>query len=211
MEVFPNSRPTGLKHGTVTVSINSRQVEVTTFRAEGAYSDHRRPESVRFVGELATDLARRDFTINAMALSPEGLIMDPFGGLEDIKRRCIRCVGEAEQRFEEDALRMFRALRFSARLGFELHPDTLSAIREKAPLARSLAAERIRDELGKTLLTDRPEAVGLMISLGLLDGFLAARSKLPELSALRRLPRKALVRWMALSIILSRRELISSP
>ena len=211
MEVFPNSRPTGLKHGTVTVSINSRQVEVTTFRAEGAYSDHRRPESVRFVGELATDLARRDFTINAMALSPEGLIMDPFGGLEDIKRRCIRCVGEAEQRFEEDALRMFRALRFSARLGFELHPDNLSAIREKAPLARSLAAERIRDELGKTLLTDRPEAVGLMISLGLLDGFLAARSKLPELSALRRLPRKALVRWMALSIILSRRELISSP
>ena len=212
MAVFPGALPTGMKHGTVTVRINSRFVEVTTFRSEENYVDHRHPETVRFVGELTTDLSRRDFTINAMALSPDGLLMDPFGGLTDLEHRCIRCVGSPELRFEEDALRMFRALRFSARLDFTIEEATLAAIEKKAHLASALAAERIRDEVEKTLLTPRPETVGLMLCLGLLDHFLCSRSEeaLPELKALVRLPRKALDRWMALCVVLRRRGLISS-
>ena len=212
MEVFPGALPTGLKHGTVTVRLNSRSVEVTTFRSEENYVDHRHPETVRFVGELTTDLSRRDFTINAMALSPDGLLMDPFGGLTDLEHRCIRCVGSPELRFEEDALRMFRALRFSARLDFSIEEATLAAIEKKAHLASALAAERIRDEVEKTLLTPRPETVGLMLRLGLLDGFLCTRTEdaLPELKLLTKLPRKALDRWMALCVILRRRGLISS-
>ena len=211
MEVFPGALPTGLKHGTVTVRLNSRSVEVTTFRSEENYVDHRHPETVRFVGELTTDLSRRDFTINAMALSPDGLLMDPFGGLTDLEHRCIRCVGSPELRFEEDALRMFRALRFSARLDFTIDEATLAAIEKKAHLASALAAERIRDEVEKTLLTPRPETVGLMQHLGLLDVFLCARADaLPELKLLTKLPRKALDRWMALCVILRRRGLISS-
>ena len=212
MEVFPGALPTGLKHGTVTVRLNSRSVEVTTFRSEENYTDHRHPETVRFVGELTTDLSRRDFTINAMALSPDGLIMDPFGGLTDLERRCIRCVGSPELRFEEDALRMFRALRFSARLDFTIEEATLAAIEKKAHLATALAAERIRDEVEKTLLTLKPETVGLMLRLGLLDDFLCGRAEeaLPELKALVKLPRKALDRWMALCVTLRRRGLIGS-
>lgn len=211
MEVFPGALPTGIRHGTVTVRINSRSVEVTTFRSEENYTDHRHPETVRFVGELTTDLSRRDFTVNAMALSPDGLIMDPFGGLEDLERRCIRCVGSPELRFEEDALRMFRALRFSARLDFAIEEATLAAIEKKAPLAAALAAERVRDEVEKTLLTPRPETVGLMLRLGLLDAFLLCRAEaMPELKALTKLPRKALDRWMALCVILRRRGLTGS-
>ena len=212
MEIFPGARPTGLKHGTVTVRINSRSLEVTTFRSEENYTDHRHPETVRFVGELTTDLSRRDFTVNAMALSPDGLLMDPFGGLADLERRCIRCVGSPELRFEEDALRMFRALRFSARLDFTIEEATLAAIKKNAHLASALAAERIRDEVEKTLLTPRPETAGLMLRLGLLDDFLCSRPEetLPELKLLTKLPRKALDRWMALCVILRRRGLIGS-
>ena len=212
MEVFPGALPTGLKHGTVTVRLNSRSVEVTTFRSEENYVDHRHPETVRFVGELTTDLSRRDFTINAMALSPDGLIMDPFGGLTDLEHRCIRCVGSPELRFEEDALRMFRALRFSARLDFTIEESTLAAIEKKAHLASALAAERIRDEVEKTFLTPKPETVGLMLHLGLLDEFLCGRTEetLPELKSLSKLPRKPLDRWMALCVILRRRGLIGS-
>lgn len=212
MAVFPGARPTGLKHGTVTVRVNSRSVEVTTFRSEENYTDHRHPETVRFVGELTTDLSRRDFTVNAMALSPDGLLMDPFGGLADLERRCIRCVGSPELRFEEDALRMFRALRFSARLDFTIEESTLAAIEKKAHLASALASERIRDEVEKTFLTPKPETVGLMLHLGLLDEFLCGRTEetLPELKSLSKLPRKPLDRWMALCVILRRRGLIGS-
>ena len=211
MALFPGSRPTGLAHGTVTVVIGSRQVEVTTFRTEGSYADHRHPDMVRFVGELTTDLSRRDFTINAMALSADGLLADPFGGREDLRRRLIRCVGDPGRRFEEDALRMLRALRFAARLGFSLDPATEAAIREKAPLAASLAAERVREELEKILLTDAPETVGELMEMGLLDGwlYLRPRSTLPfvRLSAL---PRRPLDRWCALCWLLEQHGCISS-
>ena len=140
LELFPKCITTGIRHGTVTVCVNSRQVEVTTFRSEGSYLDHRHPDAVSFVGDLNADLSRRDFTMNAIALPPDGLLADPFGGVDDISNRIIRCVGVPERRFEEDALRMFRALRFSARLGFEIEAQTISAIAVKAPLAAACPA-----------------------------------------------------------------------
>lgn len=202
LSVFPSARPTGLKHGTVTVTAGSKAVEVTTFRSDGGYSDHRRPDSVSFVGDLTTDLSRRDFTMNAMALPPDGLLVDPFGGAEDIEARVIRCVGKPERRFEEDALRMLRALRFSARLGFEIERGTLAAIREKAPLAHSLAAERVRDELEKIMLSPAPETVSQLIELGLLDAYLIRRPEGGDFAAISKMPRKALERWAALCCVL---------
>jgi len=203
LELFPGSRPTGLQHGTVTVVIGARQVEVTTFRSESAYADHRHPDTVSFVGDLAADLGRRDFTINAIALSAEGLIADPYGGVEDLRSGLIRCVGVPAERFEEDALRMFRALRFSARLGFDIDLITLDAIREKAALAAVLAVERVRDELDKTLLTRSPETLFTMSDLGLLDALLLQRipPSLP-LHALAALPRRRPERWTGLCALL---------
>ena len=211
LEIFPGSRPTGLKHGTVTVCVNSRSVEVTTFRSDGSYADHRHPDAVSFVGDLTTDLSRRDFTMNAIALPPDGLVADPFGGVDDIRNKMIRCVGYPELRFEEDALRMFRALRFSARLGFEIETETLAAIKKKAPLAASLAPERVRDEVEKILLTPSPETVYTLIELGLLDVFLIKRMPEPwRLHRLRTLPRKAMPRWAALCCALEKFGCISS-
>lgn len=204
MDIFPGSRPTGIKHGTVTVVIGSRSAEVTTFRSESDYADHRHPSSVAFVGDLTTDLMRRDFTMNAMAVSADGLIIDPFGGTEDIQRGCIRCVGAPEKRFDEDALRMLRAFRFSSRLGFEIDPTTLAAIGKKSLLAAGLAAERVSAEVEKILLTARPETVHTVISLGLLDKYLDRRN-VPEKEQLHRiaaLPKKALERWAALCRLL---------
>ena len=205
LDVFPGSRPTGIKHGTVTVVIGSRSAEVTTFRSEGDYADHRHPSSVAFVGDLTTDLMRRDFTMNAMAVSADGLIIDPYGGAEDIRRGCIRCVGAPEKRFDEDALRMLRAFRFSSRLGFEIEPATLAAIGKKAPLAAGLAAERVSAEVEKILLTARPETLNTVISLGLIDKYLDRRIA-PEEEQLHRiaaLPKKALERWAALCRLLT--------
>ena len=201
MEIFPGSRPTGLKHGTVTVVVGSRSAEVTTFRTEGNYRDHRRPDSVTFVPDLLSDLARRDFTMNAIALSADGMITDPYGGVADIQNRCIRCVGEAKTRFEEDALRMFRALRFSARLGFTIEPETLRAIEDCAPTASELAPERVRDEIEKILLTPRPETVGIAIGFGLLSRYVGNGAALPGLAKIAKMPKKALPRWAALSIM----------
>lgn len=203
LEIFPGSRPTGLQHGTVTVTLNSRSVEVTTFRSEGDYADHRHPDMVSFVGDLTTDLSRRDFTMNAIAISPDGLTADPFGGAADIGKKLIRCVGLPEQRFEEDALRMFRALRFSARLGFEIESGTLEAIGKKAHLASALAAERVRDEVEKILLTPSPETVFTLIDLGLMDTYLLRRlSRAEPLARLRMLPKKSLCRWAGLCLVL---------
>lgn len=203
MAVFPSSRPTGLRHGTVTIYINSRSLEVTTFRSEGSYTDHRRPDAVSFVGDLNTDLSRRDFTMNAIALSADGLLMDPFRGVEDIKSCLVRCVGEPERRFEEDALRMFRALRFAARLGFDIEEKTMAAIGVKAPMALHLAAERVRDELEKMLLTQSPDIVHTAIELGLMSNYLAHnRVERDSFAVLRTLHKKALERWCALSMLL---------
>ena len=211
MELFPRTVATGLKHGTVTVMMGKHSVEVTTFRSEGAYFDHRHPENVSFVLDLNTDLSRRDFTMNAMAISAEGIISDPFGGMRDIADQCIRCVGDPEQRFEEDALRMFRALRFSARLGFEIEEKTLAAIKSKAEHAASISAERVRDELEKLLLTKSPETVETVLESGLLNVYVKPTVlSAEELCSLKLLPYKALDRWCMLSWLLLKHNAISS-
>lgn len=143
--------PTGIRHGTVTVVLGGTGYEITTYRTEGGYADHRHPDRVEFVGSVAEDLSRRDFTINAMAFHPAKGLCDPFGGREDLSHRVIRCVGEPRVRFEEDALRILRALRFASQLDFTIDPDTARAVRQMAPALCSLPGERVGSELKKLL------------------------------------------------------------
>lgn len=143
---------TGLMHGTLTVLFDHEPVEITTFRADGPYSDFRRPDSVRFSKHLKEDLIRRDFTINAMAWHPKEGLVDPFLGRQDCDARLLRAVGEAKQRFLEDALRILRGLRFACTLGFSLQEDTLSAIKDTLPNLSRIAKERVCQELNKALL-----------------------------------------------------------
>ncbi len=138
---------TGLKHGTVTAVIEDLRLEITTFRTEGAYSDHRRPDSVTFAGTIEEDLSRRDFTVNAMAFSPETGLIDPFHGQTDLKNGILRAVGDPEKRFDEDALRILRGLRFAARLGFALEEQTAKAMLAQKHLLLALAVERVQAEL----------------------------------------------------------------
>jgi len=146
---------TGIAHGTMTVISHDRPYEVTTYRADGDYSDGRRPDSVRFVATIEEDLNRRDFTVNAMALDPvSGKVMDPFGGQDDLRRGLIRATGNPVDRFSEDSLRMMRAVRFAATLGFQIDANTMDAIRVGA---LSVAAERIHDELSKGIMSDDPQ------------------------------------------------------
>lgn len=142
---------TGLKHGTVTVLSDGKPIEVTTFRTDGDYEDNRHPQNVAFVKSLEFDLARRDFTVNAMAYSPTRGLVDLYGGQADLDARVLRCVGEPARRFQEDALRMLRALRFASVLQFEIEEKTASAIHENRALLNNVSAERIRTELFKLL------------------------------------------------------------
>ena len=146
---------TGLKHGTVTVLEDGNPYEITTYRTEGPYSDSRRPDYVAFVSSLESDLARRDFTMNAIALGLDGSLRDPFGGVEDIKAGLIRCVGEPAHRFREDGLRIMRALRFAAVLGCEIEERTAQAIHENRRMLAHVAAERINVELCKLLMGEK--------------------------------------------------------
>ena len=143
---------TGLKHGTVTVLVEDEPYEIPTYRREGPYSDRRRPDYVRFVPDLAEDLARRDFTMNAIAMDLDGNLRDPFGGAEDIRAGLIRCVGEPDPRFQEDGLRVMRALRFAAVFGYEIEAHTARAIHENRAMLDRVAAERINVELRKLLV-----------------------------------------------------------
>ena len=148
--------PTGLQHGTVTVKQGGRLYETTTFRTEGAYSDGRHPDAVCFVPDVREDLARRDFTINAMAYSAEEGLIDPFGGRDDLAAHLVRAVGEPERRFEEDALRILRLYRFAARFGFDIDTATGAAARALGPHLDCVSAERIQEELLKLLAAPRP-------------------------------------------------------
>ena len=195
MRLFDHCVPTGIRHGTVTVLLDGVSAEVTTYRLDGAYHDGRHPDGVRFVRSLADDLARRDFTINAMAMDESGAVTDLFGGREDLSRRVIRCVGEPETRFREDALRMLRAYRFAAQLGFSLDAQTQAAIRRCAPLCASLSRERVREEAEKTLLSDRPEYFGRMLAEGLLGACIRAENV--DFSGLSALPKTPEARWTA--------------
>lgn len=142
---------TGLKHGTVTIVLDDGQYEVTTFRTDGVYSDNRRPDSVSFVKDVREDLARRDFTINAMAYNPNTGLVDPFGGSEDLQNGVLSCVGNADDRFDEDALRIMRALRFSSCYGFKIANETAVAVHKNASLLHKIAVERINSELRRLL------------------------------------------------------------
>lgn len=143
---------TGLRHGTITVVLGGNSYEVTTFRVDGTYSDGRHPDNVQFTTNLVADLARRDFTINAIAMTVDGIICDPFGGQHDIDAKVIRCVGDPRERFMEDGLRIMRALRFAATLGFGIEVDTIAAMHDCKDNLRNIAAERIMTELKKLVV-----------------------------------------------------------
>ncbi|MFB5265939.1 CCA tRNA nucleotidyltransferase [Paenibacillus enshidis] len=173
--LFDNVIPTGIQHGTVTVISGGFSFEVTTFRTESGYEDHRRPQDVRFVKDIREDLRRRDFTMNAMALTRDGKLVDPFGGEADIRSCLIRCVGAADERFEEDALRMLRCIRFAAVFGFRIAPATWKALLRKRHLLRFIAMERVRTEMEKIMKGPDPlRGLELLRRSGLLSSTKAA-------------------------------------
>ena len=158
MELFGTEQciPTGLQHGTVTIKYGGQLYETTTFRTEGSYTDGRHPDAVQFVPDVREDLARRDFTINAMAYNAAEGLVDPFGGQKDLQNGLLRAVGEPQQRFTEDALRILRLYRFAARFGFALDAATARAARQLAPHLDCISAERIQEELAKLLAAPQP-------------------------------------------------------
>lgn len=177
-EMFKRTIDTGIRHGTVTVMMDKEGFEVTTYRIDGEYEDGRHPREVMFTGNLLEDLKRRDFTINAMAYNHQTGLVDAFGGEEDLKKGLIRCVGKAEERFQEDALRMLRAVRFSAQLGFQIEAGTSQAVKKLSRNISCVSRERIQAELTKLLMSDYPERADEIFTLGL------SRFLFPELDSL---------------------------
>ena len=200
-KLFKKVIPTGIEHGTVTVVLKGAHVEVTTFRAEAEYTDGRRPSKVEFHEDIAADLARRDFTMNAIAWNPSTQeLVDPFGGQADLERRIVRCVRDATERFSEDGLRPLRAVRFATVLDFTLDPPTEAAIPRTLAVFRKVAAERVHQEFIKLLLApSATTGLRLLASTGLLDAFLpqAARA---EFDAVGRAPKDEAIR-MALLLL----------
>ena len=178
--LFKKTVDTGLKHGTVTVLMGGESFEVTTYRIDGEYGDGRHPDQVTFTASLEEDLKRRDFTINAMAYNYTAGLVDLFDGREDLRRKCIRAVGDPEKRFSEDALRILRAVRFAAQFGFGIEPETSKAIRELAPTLQKVSAERIRDELNKLLVSDHPELLRTAYVMGVTRQFLPEFDRMME-------------------------------
>ena len=170
--LFPHTFDTGIEHGTITVLLDHEGFEVTTYRVDGKYEDSRHPAEVMFVRNLEEDLLRRDFTINAMAYNEKEGLVDIFGGMDDLKAGIIRCVGNAQARFSEDALRILRGIRFAAQLGFELEDETREGMRLLAPTLRKISAERIQVELVKTLTSSRPDLLREAWKLGITKEFL---------------------------------------
>lgn len=167
--IFKRTYDTGIEHGTVTVILNTEHFEVTTYRIEGEYKDFRRPDKVSFVDDITLDLSRRDFTMNAIAYHPDRGFVDPYEGQRDIKRQCIRSVRCAKERFTEDALRILRAVRFSAQLGFQIETETLKGIEACRALLTHISKERIRDEFLKICVSSRPGHIDLLYQLKLLE------------------------------------------
>ena len=198
--IFKRTIDTGIQHGTVTVMLDKEGFEVTTYRIDGEYEDSRHPKEVTFTTNLTEDLKRRDFTINAMAYNPKSGIVDEFGGIEDLDNKIIRCVGVAKERFTEDALRILRAVRFSAQLGFEIEEETRAAAAELAPTLKKISRERIQSELSKLMVSPHPDYVKELDSLSLNENIFEDRIIINE-HTLRMLlvvrPDKVL-RWTAL-------------
>ncbi len=168
ISLFEKTIPTGIKHGTVTVMVDSCPIEVTTFRTENGYSDSRHPDGVNFVRNLSEDLCRRDFTVNAMAYNQSEGLIDLYGGIDDINNKILRTVGDAKTRFSEDALRILRLFRFAATLGFSIEQNTLNAALECAPLLENVSRERIFVELKKAVMGDNFKVFeDLILSKGL--------------------------------------------
>lgn len=160
--IFEHTIDTGIEHGTVTVVIDKQNFEVTTYRIDGEYKDNRRPENVIFTKKIDEDLSRRDFTMNAIAYNIKNGFVDPFYGIEDIKNKLIKGVGDADTRFKEDALRMMRGVRFSAQLGFDIEPQTFLAIKNNVKLIKNISIERTRDEFLKLVKSDYIEKLNLL-------------------------------------------------
>ena len=173
-KIFKRTIDTGIQHGTVTVMVDKEGFEVTTYRIDGEYEDSRHPREVTFTSNLREDLRRRDFTINAMAYNEEVGLVDIFGGISDIEKKTIRCVGDAKERFTEDALRMMRAVRFSAQLGYSIEEGTKEAIKELAPNLKNISAERIQVELVKLVVSNNPDYLKIAYETGI------TRQVLPE-------------------------------
>ena len=195
--LFRRTLDTGLKHGTVTILLSGTGYEVTTYRVDGKYSDGRHPDEVIFTRSLEEDLKRRDFTINAMACGADGKIVDLFGGREDLSRGIIRCVGDPDLRFSEDALRLLRAVRFSAQLGFTVEKETFSAFRRHREALGFVSRERVFEELNKTLLSDWPERLDMVYETGLdreISPWFAGTKADRRLAAL---PKERYLRWAA--------------
>lgn len=212
--IFERTIDTGIKHGTVTVIENKMGYEVTTFRRDGEYKDGRHPENVEFIVHPKEDCMRRDFTINAMMYNIKKGVIDYFGGIRDIRAGIIRCVGDPEQRFKEDALRMLRAVRFKAILGFKIDEETERVIKKYAVLIKKVSSERIREELNKILLSDNPDYIRDLNRLGLLKFIIPELDKCfgePQknkyhiydvgehiMQAIKNTPQDIILRWAAL-------------
>lgn len=164
MALFPNHIPTGLQHGTVTVLMGNTPYEITTYRTESEYEQFRRPQAVQFVTSLEADLLRRDFTMNAMAVRADGTLVDPYGGARDMERGILRCVGDADARFQEDALRMVRAVRFAAEFRLRIVLGTWRALKRHAPLLRHVAMERIGAEADKMMSGSHPRRAAVLFA-----------------------------------------------
>lgn len=182
--LFDRTFDTGIEHGTVTVLLDGEGFEVTTYRIDGRYEDSRHPKEVTFTRNLQEDLLRRDFTINAMAYNEKNGLIDIFGGMRDLKHGVIRCVGNAMERFSEDALRILRGIRFAAQLGFTIEKDTQYAMKRLAPTLQKISAERIQVELVKILVSDSPQFIRDAYELGI------TREFLPEFDLLMETPQE---------------------
>ena len=179
-KIFNRTFDTGIEHGTVTVRMGGQSFEVTTYRIEGEYKDSRHPESVEFTSDLKEDLMRRDFTINAMAYNDQVGLVDEFGGIKDLENKIIKCVGNPTERFSEDALRILRAVRFAAQLGFDIDKETEDAMKELAPNLRNISAERIQTELEKLIMSDNPGMFIKVYELGITKVILPEFDRLME-------------------------------
>ena len=179
-ELFPRTVDTGIQHGTVTVMEGKEGFEVTTYRIDGEYEDSRHPKEVTFTSSLEEDLKRRDFTINAMAYNEAQGLVDIFGGIRDLEQRVIRCVGNPIDRFTEDALRMMRAVRFAAQLGFVMEETTRAAITELAPNLAGISAERIQTELVKLVVSEHPEEMRTVYETGMSKVFFPEFDRMME-------------------------------
>lgn len=184
IELFDKTIPTGIKHGTITVMVNNVPYEVTTYRIDGEYLDNRKPEDVIFVSNIQEDLSRRDFTINALAYSSQLGFKDFFNGEEDLKNKTIRCVGDPDKRFNEDALRILRAIRFSCQLNFKIEKDTLDSIKRNHELIANISMERIRDEFSKILLSNNAsKGLTLLKDIGIMRNILPVLDGIREINS----------------------------